>query len=161
MKKIFALNLLLMSAVAHAQELPYFAINNPDNNGTGNSAGLFSLNSTSTAFLHGSREWPTLSAKTNNGIATYIPDNSYSGPAGSALTMTNARALNLGIDPISGEVTIVDGSTGATCTKYTRNTISGVLCDLLEYTFVGEDISGYNGGWRSPLPASTACCNRT
>ena len=45
MKKIFALNLLLMSAVAHAQELPYFAINNPDNNGTGNSAGLFSLNS--------------------------------------------------------------------------------------------------------------------
>ena len=77
MKKIFALNLLLMSAVAHAQELPYFAINNPDNNGTGNSAGLFSLNSTSTAFLHGSREWPTLSAKTNNGIATYIPDNSY------------------------------------------------------------------------------------
>lgn len=87
MKKIFALNLLLMSAVAHAQELPYFAINNPDNNGTGNSAGLFSLNSTSTAFLHGSREWPTLSAKTNNGIATYIPDNSYSGPAGSALTI--------------------------------------------------------------------------
>lgn len=77
------------------------------------------------------------------------------------LTMTNARALNLGIDPISGEVTIVDGSTGATCTKYTRNTVSGVLCDLLEYTFVGEDISGYNGGWRSPLPASTACCNRT
>ncbi|MCP5634628.1 receptor, partial [Klebsiella pneumoniae] len=62
------------------------------------------------------------------------------------LTMTNSRALNLGIDPISGEVTIVDGSTGATCTKYTRNTVSGVLCDLLEYTFVGEDISGYNGG---------------
>ena len=79
MKKIFALNLLLMSAAAQAQELPYLAINNPDNNGTGNSAGLFSLNSTSTAFLHGSREWPTLSAKTNNGIATYIPDNSYSG----------------------------------------------------------------------------------
>ena len=72
MKKIFALNLLLMSAVAHAQELPYFAINNPDNNGTGNSAGLFSLNSTSTAFLHGSREWPTLSAKTNNGIVDSI-----------------------------------------------------------------------------------------
>lgn len=43
-------------------------------------------------------------------------------------------------------MTIVDGSTGATCTKYTRNTVSGVLCDLLEYTFVGEDISGYNGG---------------
>ncbi|KPU01085.1 receptor, partial [Enterobacter cloacae subsp. cloacae] len=44
------------------------------------------------------------------------------------LTMTNSRALDLGIDPISGEVTIVDGSTGATCTKYTRNTVSGVLC---------------------------------
>ncbi|VFS15238.1 Uncharacterised protein [Enterobacter cancerogenus] len=87
MKKIFALNLLLMSAAAQAQQLPYFAINNPDNNGTGNTAGLFSLNSTSTAFLHGSREWPTLSAKANNGVATYIPDNSYSGPAGSALTI--------------------------------------------------------------------------
>ena len=64
------------------------------------------------------------------------------------LTMTNSRALDLGIDPISGEVTIVDGSTGATCTKYTRNTVSGVLCELLEYTFVGEDITGYNPGWR-------------
>ncbi|STQ07822.1 Uncharacterised protein [Enterobacter cloacae] len=62
------------------------------------------------------------------------------------LTMTNSRALDLGIDPISGEVTIVDGSTGATCTKYTRNTVSGVLCELLEYTFVGEDITGYNPG---------------
>ncbi|HGF1017132.1 hypothetical protein [Enterobacter cloacae] len=247
MKKIFALNLLLLSAAAQAQQMPYFAINNPDNNGTGNTAALFSLNSTSTAFLHGSREWPTLSAKTNNGIATYIPDNSFNGPAGSpltinfsvtgssaspffkgtacssscgttgytattsysdtsmvvkppviepgtaygrwvlgdpffdyllnaapgnevtitstpqissigkvtttntlhkvgTLTMTNSRALDLGIDPISGEVTIVDGSTGATCTKYTRNTVSGVLCELLEYTFVGEDITGYNPG---------------
>ncbi|STQ07821.1 Uncharacterised protein [Enterobacter cloacae] len=59
MKKIFALNLLLISAAAQAQQMPYFAINNPDNNGTGNTAALFSLNSTSTAFLHGSREWPT------------------------------------------------------------------------------------------------------
>ena len=46
------------------------------------------------------------------------------------LTMTNSRALDLGIDPISGEVTIVDGSTGATCTKYTRNTVSGVREDI-------------------------------
>jgi hypothetical protein len=33
MKKIFALNLLLISAAAQAQQMPYFAINNPDNNG--------------------------------------------------------------------------------------------------------------------------------
>ena len=80
MKKIFALNLLLMSAAAQAQQMPYFAINNPDNNGTGNSAALFSLNSTSTSFLHGSREWPSLSAKTNNGVATYIPETASAAP---------------------------------------------------------------------------------
>ena len=62
------------------------------------------------------------------------------------MTMTNSRELDLGIDPISGEVTIVDGSTGAACTKYTRNTISGVLCDLMEYTFIGEDVTGYSPG---------------
>lgn len=244
MKKIFALNLLLISAAAQADQLPYFAINNPDSNGTGNSAALFSLNASSASFLHGSREWPSLSNKVNNGIATYIPDNGFSGPPGSALTinfsvtgssaspffkgtscssscgtvgytpttsytdtsmvvkppiieppttygrwvlgdpffdyllnaapgnevtitskpqnstssktntlhkvgtltMTNSRALDLGIDPITGEVTIVDGSTGDTCTKYTRNTVSGVLCNLLEYTFIGEDVTGYSPG---------------
>ncbi|NUU66288.1 receptor [Enterobacteriaceae bacterium BIT-l23] len=248
MKKLFALNLLLLAAAAQADmQLNYIAIKNPDHTGSSNTAALFNLDSSSAAFLHGSFEWPTLSNKVNNGVITYIPDNLFSGPAGSPLTinfsvsgssaspffkgtacttckgsgvtalnkysdasmvvqppvlepaaaygrwvlgdgffnylqdaapgneviisstpqansvtgnktttntlhklgnisLTNNRALNLGIDPISGEITIVDSATGESCTKYTRNTISGVLCKLMEYTWDGEDISGYSPG---------------
>ncbi len=65
------------------------------------------------------------------------------------LTMTNSRALDLGIDPISGEVTIVMVFNRGDVVLNTPAIRCRVcFCELLEYTFVGEDITGYNPGWR-------------
>ncbi len=89
MKKIFALNLLLLSAAAQAQQMPYFAINNPTTTGPGNTAALFSRNSTSTtAFLHGSRgvAHPECENQQRD-CHLYSGQCSFNGPAGSPLTI--------------------------------------------------------------------------
>lgn len=77
------------------------------------------------------------------------------------LTMTNARALNLWIDLISGEVTRLPMDRPIPAPNTPRNTVPGVLCDLLEYTFVGEDISGYNGGWAGHPSCVNSVLHRT
>lgn len=70
-------------------------------------------------------------------------------------TLSNMERLEFAIDPISGQITLKTADSKKNCVSYTRNTMPGVLCSIMSYTYRGESTAA----WKYTLSLSTSKVN--